>query len=155
SADQDEDSVGRDDLLGTGGSVAQRQGLQGAVSAAVDDLRLVPDVDVQLAVDLVYQVPRHGLGEGVPTDQDGDPASVPGKMPSGPAGGVAAPHHKDGATGEALRLGGGGAVEDAHPGELVEGGDTQPAIADPHREDYRTCRDLGAVRRRQVQTIAV
>ena len=61
----------------------------------------------------------------------------------------------DSSTRHRRRLGGGAAVEDTRPDQLLELGDLEPAVGGAGREDHRAGADLAAVGEADVEAVAV
>jgi hypothetical protein len=103
------------------------------------------DSDVGVCSDLLGEVARHRFLEAT-TSYDHVDRTVPvGEVECGLTGGVPRAHDGDFRGDAESRLGGRRGVEDAHPFELLQPVERQPAVASAHRHDDGPGLNAGSV----------
>ena len=144
-ADQDEQRGGRQPLGSLGGPVPDGERLQPPCPVHFGHLGPQPDGDVAGPLQLLRQVGRHALGQGVAADQQGDVLGVAGQVDGGLPGGVGPTDHGDALASHGLGLGHGGAVEHPCPQQCLQAGNGQAAVADAGGDDDGPARHLAAI----------
>ena len=110
---------------------------QPALAPSPDDLAVDVHGDAVVGLDLVDEVLRHALAEGVRPHDEAHVPGIPGEVQDRLPGRVAPAEHHHAQARQALRLGDARAVVDAGAGERLQALDAEPTVGDPGGEDHR------------------
>ena len=143
--DEDEQVLRVDPLGPAGRAVPQRQPLQVLAAVRGGHLGAGPDRDGRDVLDLLDQVVRHRGAQRPAPDQDRHRLGRPGQVDRRLAGRVGAADDVHVLAGAAVRLGEGGAIEDAAPGEFVRARGRQLPVRNAGGQDHGVRADRPAI----------